>query len=173
MKTINEYIASEMGGKIVKHAKSPVTGLLVLAAGVALLVLMRTMAMVDSLQALVLTVGVLATGVGIVLTAMCLTGAMSHYRYEPTHSTMRERKVYLGASDFQLCRDALMGGDLAVVGKVVPVNSTNAALHLLYSRDHAVALLQAGRFDTGHFEPETEVRVLTGTEVAAIESLCK
>lgn len=173
MKTINEYIASEMGGKIVKHAKSPVVGLLVLAAGVALLVLMRTMAMGDSLQAMVLTVGVIATGVGIVLTAMCLTGAMSHYRYEPTHSTMRERKVYLDAGDFQLCRDALTGGDLAVMRALKPQTSTNAALHLLYSRDHAVALLQAGRFDTGHFEAETEVRVVTGTEFAAIEPLCK
>jgi hypothetical protein len=39
--------------------------------------------------------------------------------------------------------------------------------------DGSIALLQAGRFDTGHFEAETPVMVLVGTEVAAIESLCK
>ena len=39
--TIDQYIAANMGGQIQKRAKSPLMGLVVLAAGVGLLVLHR------------------------------------------------------------------------------------------------------------------------------------
>ena len=171
--TIDEYVAAEMGDKIKRKAKSPLMGLLILAVGIVLLVLLRTQKMGDSLMATCLTVGIIAVGVGIIITAMCLTGAISHYVYKPTHSRMKQRKCYLSLEDYKLCIEAIGNNNLAALGALQPVTSSNSALNILYSRDHAVALLQAIRDNSGHFEPETPVIRLTGTEVTHIQALCR
>ncbi len=171
--TIDEYVAAEMGDKIKRKAKSPLLGLLILAVGIVLLVLLLTQKMDDTLMTLCLTVGIIALGVGIIITAMCLTGAISHYVYKPTHSRMKQRKCYLNLDDYKLCIEAIGCNNLAVLGALQPITSSNSAINILYSRDHAVALLQAIRDNSGHFEPETPVIRLDGTEVAVIEVLCK
>lgn len=173
IQTINEYIAAEMGGKIVRKRKSPLLGLLLLAVGIVMLVLMHSAHIADSLQALTLTVGILCLALGLVLTAMNLSGAMWGYHYAATGSKMKEKKVYLGVEDYGKAREALSGGDKTALGNLKAVVSSNGALHVLRSADGAIALVQAGRFDTGHFEAETPVAVLGGTEVVAIESLCR
>lgn len=171
--TIDQYIAAEMSGKIVKKANSPFAGVLTLVAGIALLMLMRLGHMGDSLQALVLTLGVLGTAVGLVLTAMTLSRALWHYHYVPTGKRMRDRKVYLGLDDYKRAADALSDGGLETLASLHPVTSSNAALRVLMSADSAMALVQAGRYDTGHFAPETPVRAVVGTEIAAVEALCR
>ena len=171
--TIDEYVAAEMSDKIERKAKSPLLGLLILAVGIFLLVMLRTQKMDDTLMATCLTVGIIALGVGIIITAMCLNGAISHYVYKPTHSRMKQRKCYLSLDDYKLCIEAIGCNNLAALGALHPVNSSNGALSILYSRDHAVALLQAIRDNSGHFEPETPVIRLTGSEVTHIQSLCK
>lgn len=173
IQTINEYVATEMGGKIEKRAKSPLLGLLLMVVGIALLVLMRKGGLSDSMQALTMTLGVLTLAVGVLLAAMCFSKALWHYIYMPTHSRMKSRKVYLAEVDFQKCCNAFDTKEFSALGKLQPVNTSNAAIEMVYSVDHAVALLQVGRYDTGHFEPETPVACLLGTEVAAIQLLCK
>lgn len=171
--TIDEYVASEMGDKITQKARSPLPGLLVLAIGIFLLVMLRTQKMGDTLMTLCLTVGIVALGVGLVITAMCLTKAMWHYVYNPTHSRMKHHKCYLDATDYQHCLDAIGDNNIAALGTLLPVTSSNSALNLLYSPDHAIALLQAIRDNSGHFEPESPVLLLTGTDVTHIQALCK
>ncbi len=171
--TIDEYVAAEMSDKIKRKSKSPLLGLLILAVGIGLLVMLRTQKMGDTLMTLCLTVGIIALGVGLVLTAMCLTGAISRYVYLPTHSRMTRRKCYLSIGDYQHCLDAIGSGNIGALATLLPVTGSNEALDLLYSRDHAVALLQAIRDNSGHFEPETPVIRLTGTEVTHIQALCK
>lgn len=173
IQTINEYIAAEMGGKIVRKRKSPLAGLLLIAVGVAMMVLMNSTHMADSLQASALTVGLICLALGLVLTAMAFSGALWCYRYVTTGSRLKEKKVYLGADDYNKAAEALRNGDKGGLGNLKAVVSSNGALHVLRSLDGSIALLQAGRFDTGHFEAETPVMVLVGTEVAAIETLCK
>ena len=171
--TIDEYVAAEIGDKIKRKAKSPLLGLLILAVGIFLLAMLRTQKMGDTLMTFCLTVGIIATGVGIIITAMCLTGAISHYVYKPTHSRMRRRKCYLSIGDYQHCLDAVGDNNIAALATLLPVASSNGALDLLYSRDHAIVLLQAVRDNSGHFEPETQVVQLTGNEVKAVEQLCR
>lgn len=173
IQTINEYIAAEMGGKIVRKRKSPLAGLLLIAVGVAMMVLMNSTHMADSLLASALTVGLICLALGLVLTAMAFSGALWCYRYVTTGSRLKEKKVYLGADDYNKAAEALRNGDKGGLGNLKAVVSSNGALHVLRSLDGSIALLQAGRFDTGHFEAETPVMVLVGTEVAAIETLCK
>ena len=172
-KTIDEYIATEMAGKIESRRKSPVMPLVVLALGVALLVLMRAGSLADSMQMLVLTLGVLTLAVGIVLTAMSFSGAMRFYRYEPTRSRMTNRKVYVGSGDYGKAVDAIQKDDKDGLDNLRPDTNSNGAIHLVRSRDGAIALLQAGRFDSGHFEPDTPVMCLTANDVTHISSLCK
>lgn len=171
--TIDEYVAAEMSDKIKRKAKTPLLGLLILAVGIFLLVMLRTQKMDDTLMTLCLTVGIIALGVGIIITAMCLTGAISHYVYKPTHSRMKQRKCYLSLDDYKLCIEAIGCNNLTTLGALHPVTSSNSALNILYSRDHAIALLQAIRDNSGHFEPETPVIRLTGSEATHIQSLCK
>lgn len=171
--TIDEFVAAEVDDNIKRKAKSPLLGLMILIVGIVLLVLLRTQKMGDTLMATCLTVGIIALGVGLLLTAMCLTGAISRYVYLPTHSRMRRRKCYLCLDDYKRCLDAIGSNNLAVLGAMQPVASSNGALDLLYSSDHAVAFLQAIRDNSGHFEPETPVIRLSGTEVTHIQALCK
>lgn len=172
-KTIDEYVAIEMGDRIVRKAKSPLAGLLVMAVGIVLLVLLGTQRMSDTLSASCLTVGIIALAVGIVLTAMCLTKALWHYVYVPTKSKMRQRKCYLDNDDYKLVLEAIRSKNYAVLGSLQPVTSSNSALSILYSRDLAVALLQAGHYDSNNLVPETPVVALLGDEVTQMKALCK
>ena len=81
---INEYVAAMMGDKIVQKAKSPIMGLAILIIGIGLLVLLRTQKMSDSLSAACLTLGLISTALGLILTAMSLSKALGGYYYIPT-----------------------------------------------------------------------------------------
>lgn len=171
--TIDEYVATEMGDKVTRKATSPLLGILILGAGIGIIVLLCAMPMNDALQAACLTFGIIGSALGIIITGMCLTKTLWHYVYTPTHSRMKQRKCYLGVADYQHCLEAISDNRIAALGTLLPVTSSNSALSLLYSRDHAIALLQAGRYDSGHFEPETPVLRLAGQEVTHIQTLCR
>lgn len=173
IKTIDEYIAAEMGGKIVRKRNSPMAHIAVLALGVVLLVLLHNTHAADSVQAMMLTAGIICLVVGLVLTAMNLSGAMWHYKYIATGSRMKDKKIYLGQNDYSKALSVLDGGDKSQLSDVLPVVSSNCALRVLRSKDDSIALVQGGRYDTGHFEVETPVVSFVGTEVAVIDALCK
>lgn len=171
--TINEFVASNMSDKIVQKAKSPLMGLIILAVGIGSLVLLGTQKMSDSLSATCLTMGIICTAVGFILTAMCLSKALGGYVYLPTGSHMKQRKCYLSNSDYKLSLEAINNNNIAVIGSIQPVVSSNSAIDVLYSRDHAIALLQAGRYEGNNFVPETPVQCIIGADVTHIQTLCK
>lgn len=166
--TIEQYIAAEMDGKIVRKSNSPLLGILVLAVGIGLLVLMRTTALPDSVMALCLTFGLIGIVVGLVLTGICLTGAMSHYVYLPSGSRMKDKKIYLGADEYRYCLDAFATGEMKRLSTLIPVVSSNSVLRVLAANDKSIALVQAGRYDTGHLEPETDVVFLQGADLGTL-----
>lgn len=164
MKTIEQYIETEMSGNIARRRNSLLPALLVLAVGVGMLVLLSAARMGDTLSATCLTFGIIGTGLGFILTAMNLSGAMTHLVYLPTHSRMRERKVYLSGDDYRAFVEAAGNGDLLKLADLSPVVSSNSAVRILASRDGKCVLFQAIRDHNGHFEPETEVRLKLITE---------
>ena len=166
MKNIEQYIESEMSDKITRKRNSPLPCMLVLAIGISLLVLLRTAKMGDTLMATCLTIGIICTALGLILTAMNLSGAMTHFVYMPTRSRMKDKKIYLGVADYQHCRDVIASGDTRGLETLQAVTSSNSALRVLAARDKSIALIQAGRYDTGHFEVETPVIQVPGTAVA-------
>ena len=171
--TLEEYVATNMSDKITKKAKTPIMGLLILAASIALLVLTRMAKMSDSLQMLVLTIGIIALAVGIVLTAMCLTKTLWYYQYRPTKSKMKLRKHYLGSEDYAHCVEALSANNAESLSQIKPITTSNGSLSVLYSRDLSIALLQACHCDTNHIEAETPVVTLSGNELSSIRHLCR
>lgn len=173
VKTIDEYIATEMGGKIVRKRKSPIPYITILAVGILLLVLLHNIHAADSLQAFILTAGIICLAVGLVLTAVNISGAMWCYKYVSTGSSMKDKKVYLDINDYLKASEALRNGNTSSLAGLRAIVSSNNALRVLCSKDGSIALVQGGRYDTGQFEAETPVVCLVGTEVAAIEVLCK
>ena len=173
MQTIEQFIEAEMAGKIARKKNSPLPYLLVLAIGVGLLVLLRTVPLSDPLTATCLTFALVSLALGLILTAMSFSGAMSHYVYLPTGSRMKEKKVYVSIDDYKELAAAFAEGDMQKLKGIQPVVSSNSALNVVASRDGACALVQGGRYDTGHFEAETPVVCLSGTDVAAIRMICK
>ena len=173
MKTIEQYINTEMSGKIASKKNSPLPSLLVLAIGIGLMVLLRIMKMGDSLGTACLTIGIICSAVGLILTAMNLTGAMTHFVYLPTRSRMHEKKVYVSGDEYKDIVDAINNGNLQSLATIRPVVSSNSAVHILASRDGECSLVQAGRYDTGHFESETDVLQLSGPGAAAIQHLLR
>ena len=173
MKTIEQYIETEMSGKIGRKRNSPLPSLLVLAVGICLLMLLRTSKMEDSLGTACLTMGVICTAMGLILTAMNLSGAMTHFVYLPSRSRMKEKKIYVSGDDFKDICDAFTNGNLQPLATIRPVVSSNSAVRILASRDGEGILVQAIRDQSGHFEPETEVLLLTGNTAAAVQNLIK
>lgn len=171
MKTIEQYIETKMSGKIARKKNSPLPALLVLAIGIGMLVLLRTVKMADSLSAASLTVGLIATVLGLILTAMTLSGAVTHFVYLPTRSRMREKKVYVSSSDYKDLVEVLGEGNPQALATLRPVVSSNCAVRLLASRDGECILAQAIQDQNGHFEPETEVYLLTDHSAAALRHL--
>ena len=173
MKTIEQYIETEMNGKIARKRNSPLLSLLILAVGLGMWLLLCTANLSDSLSTTCLTVAVITTALGLILFGMNLSGAMTHYVYLPSGSKMHEKKVYVSGDDYKDITDAIANGNLQALATIRPVVSSNSALRLLASHDGACALVQAGRYDTGHFEAETDVWVLTGPKVSAVAHLMK
>jgi hypothetical protein len=173
IQSIEEHIAAEMGGKIACKHNSILAPLLVLCIGIGLLVLMTQSHLSDALSSACLTVGLIASAVGLILTAMNLSGALCHYTYVSTGSRMKDHKVYLTADDYRKAVDALSEGDTATLSDLHPVNSSNCALRILSSTDGSIALMQPMRDESGHLAPDAPVKCIVGTEVAHIKSLCK
>ena len=173
MRTIEQYIETEMSGKIAIKRNTPIPALLVLAVGIGTLALLRIVEMGDSLSATCLTIGVICTALGLILTAMNLSGALTHLVYLPTHSRMREKKVYISGDDYKDVVEAVNNGNLQSLATMRPVVSSNSAIRILASRDGECVLVQAIRDQSGHFEPETEVHILTGPSAAGLIHLTK
>jgi hypothetical protein len=173
MKTIEQYIETELSGKIARKRNTPLLALLVLAVGVGLLVLLGRVKMSDTLSATCLTVGLIATVVGLVLTAMNLSGAMTHFVYLPTHSRMCEKKVYLYIDDYRDYVEAINNDELRKLACMHPVVSYNPEVRLLASSDGECVLVQAVRDQNGHIETETGVRVITGPMAAELLHMTK
>ena len=173
MNTIEQYIEIEMSDKIASKRNSPLPSLLVLAVGIALLVLLRAGHMGDTLMTTCLTLGLLSTGAGLFLTGMSISGAMTHFVYLPTRSRMRERKVYVGADDYKVIAQALNDGDFQSLSTIRPIVGANTALRIISSRDGACVLVQAIHDQNGHFEPDSNVHLLAGADVVALQHLMK
>ena len=162
-----------MSGRIARKRNSLLPCLLVLAVGGVMWVLLCTAKMSDSLSTACLTIGLMATALGLILTAMNLTGAMTHYVYLPTQSRMREKKIYISGDDYNATAAAIASGNVQAFAAMHPVVSSNSAVRILVSADGVCALVQAVRDESGHFEPGTEVLVLAATDVSLIQSLTK
>ena len=170
IQNIEEYIAGEMAGKVVRKAKSPLAWILLTAIGAAALVASFAGSVTDSMQMLLLTLGVTAVLVGGVLTALCLTKTLWYYYYEPTHSRVRTKLIYYTTDEYAKCCDALAKGEYNCLGNLQPQITSLLVLQAAWSSDGSFALLQAGRHDSGRVLPETEVARLEGTEAAAAMS---
>ena len=162
-----------MSGKIVRKKNSPIIAILILAIGIALLVMMRYLKMSDSLMTTCLTLGFITTAVGFILTAMTFSGALTHYIYLPTKSPMKDKKVYLSTDEYNGIVSLIESGNIHSLTTLNTVVSSNCALRILASRDGACLLVQAGRFDSNNFEPETQVLQITSADSTAIQALCK
>ena len=171
IQSIEEYIAADKSGKITRKNNSPLTSLLVLAVGIALIVMITKVHLGDAPSLICLTVGLIATAVGIILTAMNFSGAL--YHYETSGNRMKDSKVYLSVDDYRKATEALSGSDLAPLGKLHPVNSSNNGLRILISTDGSIALVQPLHDESGHLSPSADVRCLQGTDVVHIKPLCK
>ncbi len=173
METIHQYIENQMSDVVAKKKQNPIPSMLVLAVGIVLLIMMRTSEASDSLRMIMLTVGIICTALGFILTAMNLSGSMWHFFYKPTSCRMKGTKIYLSASDYHTALDAINKNDILAISQLKPQVSGNGALDLLFSTDGACLLLQAGRFEGSRFEPETPVACFQGADALTIIKLCK
>lgn len=173
MEKIDEYILKHMNNEVEKKGKNPTLWLLLTVIGVAIIVVSFSKSLSDSLQTFLLTVGSAAAAVGAVLSVLCITKTMWVYQYLPTGKSIKMRSIYLSIDDYKQLKTALADHRYAELGKLQPQVSTNMGAQLAGTTDGKFALLQGGRYDVGHFEPETEVFRLDGAESAAVQSWIK
>lgn len=177
IKSIDEYIATEMNGKIATKKKISLGGIVALVCGFALLALehyyysSHTFALSDTVVTLILTVGIVSLCAGLVFTLMSISGAISYNFYIPTSSRMKRQKCYLTAESYRKAIDALRNGGKEAMGQLQATVTSNHVLHMLRSKDEAFALVQVESFDLGHGELDTPVICLEGSEVAQLKSL--
>lgn len=170
IQNIDEYISGHMADKVVRKGKSPLIWILLTAIGVAALAASFTQGLTDSVQMLLLTIGVTAVLVGGVLTVLCLSKALWFYQYVPTGSRMRKKLIYLSAEDYAKGCETLTEGNYSRLGNLQPQVSSLLVLEAAWSSDGAFVLLQAGRHDSGRLLPETAVVRLEGADSSAAMS---
>ncbi|MBQ9864665.1 MAG: hypothetical protein IJM33_04930 [Bacteroidales bacterium] len=168
---LNEYITTQMNGKIERRGNSPLAPIIITILGAALLLAAYTLHTSDTLQTTLLTLGFISAAVGVVWAVLCVTKTLWHYYYLPTASPMHDKTLYLSTEDFQFCTEALEKGDIKLLKTLSPVVSSNAVLRIVYSCDHSIALLQTGRMDTSRLETSSPVVTLMGEDLSAILSL--
>jgi hypothetical protein len=176
MKTIEQYIETELSDEMA-NKKETMSSLSVLAVGIGLWAMLRFVEMDSGMASSCTFLALLCTVAGIITTGMSISGAMSHYLYLPTRSRMREKMIYINNIDYSDVIAALTQGGTSEIHTTAtmlwPVSNSSHAIRILASRDKACALIQAGRDSAGHFKPETDVCLLTGSRVEAIQSLLK
>lgn len=176
MKTIEQYIETELSDEMA-NKKETLSSLFVLIVGIGLWVLPRIVEMDNNMISSCITLALICTVVGIITTGMSISGAMSHYLYLPTRSRMREKMIYINNIDYSDVIATLTQGGTAEIQSTAtmlwPVAKSSHAIRIFTSRDRACVLIQAGRENAGHFTPETDVCMLTGTKVEAIRPLLR
>lgn len=157
---LNEYIETKMKGIIVKRRNSLFIPIVILAIGVAALVLALVVNLGDIVQVALLSAGSMTAAVGLVWVILGLCGSLRHYHYQPTNSRMRKRRIYLTPEDLHHCEEAIRNNDIAIFTSIKPATDSNCALNVIYSTDMNIALLQAVRYDGPRTEPTTDVMVV-------------
>ena len=168
---LNEYITTQMSGKIERRGNSPLTPAITFAVGIISLFLAYTSHPSEDIQITLLTLGFILTATGLVWAILCITQTLWHYHYMPTNSPMRDKTLYLSTEDFHYCSEMLESGNTDTLKSISPLPSSNSVLRIVYSRDHSIALLQTCRMETSQMEPSSPVVTLRGDNVATIASL--
>ncbi len=168
---INEYINTNLNDKIQRRGNSPLIPVILAVAGIATLVAAYTAGMADTVQTTLLTIGFILATVGVVWAVLCFANVLWHYQYLPSSSPMRDTNIYLSSDDFRAVTDMLEKGHTDLPSTLSPVISSNTVLHIVYSRDMSIALLQTGRLETSRLEPASPVVVLTGADTNNISAL--
>ena len=162
-----------MTGKIERRGNSPLIPIITAVVGIVILILAYTRHLSETLQTTLLTIGFIATATGLVWAVLCLSKTLWHYYYLPSSSPMRDKTLYLSTEDFRFCTEMLEKGTINTLKTLCPIPSSNSVLHIVYSRDHSIALLQTGRMETSRLEPSSPVVTLTGIEVETLASLLR
>ncbi len=166
MENIKQYIDNNAGLQIAKRYQNPWTHIAVLVCGVTLIVLGRTVHGHDSLQMTLLSIGIIAAIVGIILLVICCNA--NRYMYLPTHSHMKLHHFYINNVDRHLVKEMLATKNIEGIKEVKPEMSTNTMLDVMISADGCFALLQVQEYSS-YFEPTTPVCVLTGDAAQEIK----
>ncbi len=171
MENIKQYIDNNPGLQIAKRRQSPWTSIAILVCGIVLLILSRTLKHHDSLQMTLLSVGVIATIVGIILVLIgCLSA--NCYLYQPTRSKMKMHHFYINNVDRQLVKEMLATKNVEGLKNVLPELSTNTMLDIMISTDGCFALLQVLEYSS-YFEPATSVCILSGDTAQEVKQWIK
>ena len=170
---LNEYITTQMSGKIERRGNSPLVPAITALAGISILILAYTSNTNEVIQTTLLTLGFIFTATGLIWSILCISKTLWHFHYLPTNSPMRDKTLYLSAEDFRYCSEMLESGNTDTLKTLCPVPTSNSVLRIIYSRDKNFALLQTGRMDTSQMEPSSPVVTLTGANVANIASLLR
>jgi len=173
IKNIDEYISEQMGSEVAKKGKNPILWLLLTVVGVAVIVVSFSDSLSDSVQTLLLTIGSIMAAVGAVVSVLCITKTMWVYTYLPTGSRIATKTVYLALDDYKRFKEMVSNSSYGDLGELHPQVSTNMGVELARSADGRLVLLQAGRYDVGHFEPETEVVRLEGDGASSVQAWFK
>lgn len=168
---INEYINTHLNDKIQRRGNAPLVPIAIALVGIAANVLALTANVSDIIQTTLLTVGFILAATGLIWTVLCFSKVLWHYEYLPTSSTMHDKNIYLSPDDYHLCTDMLENGYTDLLNTLIPVISSNTVLHIVYSSDRSIALLQTGRLETSRIETSSPVVVLTGDSAKKINTL--
>lgn len=170
---INEYITTQLSGKIERRGNSPLVPALIAITGITILIMAYSSNPSEVIQTTLLTLGFILAATGLIWSILCLSKTLWHYLYLPTNSPMRNKTLYLSTEDFHYCSEMLESDNISTLKTLCPVPTSNSVLRIVYSRDRSIALLQTCRMETSQMEPSSPVVTITGDNVATIASLLR
>lgn len=173
---IEEYInnsANDPKSPISRRKKGPLAGIIVLACGIAVLLLSLKMPMGDTAKMSLLTIGILAILTGFFMAVLSITTGKCRLIYQPTGSSIKHYQRYINADDRNALRECIISGDLSQLHKIRIENSTRGLLHIYLSCDGQYALMQLDEYIPHCFEPSTPVAAFNAEQARYIQDFLK
>lgn len=163
---IESYLDNE--ARITKQRKSPVLGICILIAGIAVLLVSIKWSLPDAPRMIVLSLGALGALVGFIMAIAACISQDGSYIYQPTHSKLKHYRRYINADDRQLLCDCLSHNQMKNLSMVRQETSTGHLLQAYISADGAFAVLQLETYIPHDFVPATEVVSVMPEEISTV-----
>lgn len=152
---IENYLANEKDGNIVKERKNPFYGLLTLLIGIIVTIVSIQCKIPETVQMACLSAGVISVLVGSVMLVLVYTSDSGNYRFKTTGARLCRYRRYIATADRQQLIEYVNSGNMRLLQDINKETSTGTMLQAFIANDGYYAIVQVEEYIPYSFTPCT------------------